>query len=152
MEHVSFSLNALPLFIGIIVLFTVPVFVRQEGGVEVLPHKEQLASVSNSTCRTEPGVCPGHVPGAVLLLCCMGQRCPGCSATHCRAWSRGLGTLAFQRGQGLQFPSDQGLWAKFHPEHLCGTAVHINNNIETYGERTGWCLRHANCKKPNSRK
>lgn len=123
------------LAICIIVLFTIPVFVRQEEGVEVLPHKEQLASVSNSTCRAEPGMFPGHVPGAVLLLCCSEQRCPGCSASHCRVWSRGVGTLAFQRGQGLQFPSDQGLWAKFHPEHLCGTAVPINNNTETYGER-----------------
>lgn len=133
-------------------IITIPVLVGQEEGAEVLPHKEQLVSASNSTCGAEPGVFPGSVMVAALVLCCTGRCCPVCPATRGRVWSRRVGTLPFQRGQGLQFPSDQGLWAKFHPEHLCGAAVHINNDIEAYGERAGCCVRHANCKKPNSGK
>lgn len=72
MEDVYFSLNARPLFIGIAVLFTIPVFGMQEESAEVVPHEEQLVSVSNSTCRAEPGVFPGDVLGVLLLFCCMG--------------------------------------------------------------------------------
>lgn len=151
MEDVSLSLSTLPLFTALIVLFTIPVFVMQDEGVEVLPHKEQLASVSNSTCGAEPGTFPGHVLVAALALYCTERWCPGCSASHGRVWSRRGGTLPFQRGQGLQFPSDQGLWAKFHPEHLCGAAVHINNNIETYGERAGMLTAKSRTRGSNLR-
>lgn len=70
MEDISFSLSVLPLFIGLIILFTISEFVRPEEGVEVLPHKEQPVSVSNPTWRAEPGVFPGHVLAAALVLCC----------------------------------------------------------------------------------
>lgn len=70
MEDVSFSLSVLSLCIGLIVLFAIAIFARPEEGVEVVQHKEQLASVSNSTWGAEPGCvswpCPGSCPGVVL--------------------------------------------------------------------------------------
>lgn len=102
-----------PLFIVLLASLAVPV--RQEEGVEVVPHREQLASASNSTCGAEPGVFPGHGPAAVPVLCCWDM------AWGAQPPTAGFGAGGqehcppFHRGQGLQFPSDQGLWAKFHP-------------------------------------
>lgn len=74
----------------------------------------------------------------------------GHSATCCSALEQSVGSPASQRGHGLQFPSDQALWDKQHPQLPCEAAVRVNNDLETCGHWAGCCMRCANCKNPNS--
>lgn len=100
-------------------------------------------SVSNLTRRAETSASPGDVPAAAVLRAARDAVAWSAQPPAAVFSSRSVGMPAFQRGRGLQFPSDQTLWDKYHPELLCETAVHINNDLETYGNRAGCCMRHA---------
>ena len=107
---------------------------------------------SNLTHRAETSASPGKAPAAATLRAARDDVAWGAQPPAAVFWSRSVATPAFQRGLGLQFPSDQALWDKYHPELLCETAVHVNNDLETYENWAGCCMRHANRKKPNSGK